>query len=105
MSKKVWMMHTIKQCNKDHGWHFFDPDTMRFFRSRVGNEVFQGPGGVYFVTSEQFVDPWSRIKDRRKYSVSKLNTRNCSVDRVGEFQEFKTLAAAKAVAKKMAAKR
>ena len=42
----------IKTANKARGFHWFDPDTLRFFKSRIGGAVYQGPGGVYFVTSE-----------------------------------------------------
>ena len=41
----------IKEANKKAGFHFFDPQTLRFFRSRVHNAVY---GGSTFVTSEQF---------------------------------------------------
>lgn len=51
----AWTVETIKAKNREAGQHFFDGDTMRFFRSRVEREVFEGPGGVFLVTSEQFV--------------------------------------------------
>jgi hypothetical protein len=40
----------VKRANVALGHHFFDPDTLRFFRSRVGSTVY---GGRWFVTSEQ----------------------------------------------------
>lgn len=43
----------IKRRNTEAGLHYFDPDTMRFFKSRVSSTVYQGPGGVFFVTSEK----------------------------------------------------
>jgi hypothetical protein len=42
----------IRSANKALGHHFFDKDTMEFFRSAVYNDVY---GGRYFITSEQFV--------------------------------------------------
>lgn len=45
----------IRAANARAGLHFFDRDTMRFFDSRiVPAGPYSGPGGVYFVTSEQF---------------------------------------------------
>ena len=41
----------IIDANKNSGYHFFDPNAMRGFRSRVHNAVY---GGCAFVTSEQF---------------------------------------------------
>lgn len=43
-------MTQIKQANRDKGHHWFDPSTLRFFRSRFGKRVY---GARYFVSSEQ----------------------------------------------------
>ncbi len=43
----------IKKNNIEAGRFFFSPETMRFFGSRVHPAVYEGPGGIYFVTSEQ----------------------------------------------------
>ncbi|MFA7296301.1 MAG: hypothetical protein WC211_03820 [Dehalococcoidia bacterium] len=40
----------IKRANAEIGHHFFDADTLRFFRSHVSPEVY---GGRFFVTSEK----------------------------------------------------
>lgn len=52
----------IKEANKAIGHHFFDPETMRFFRSRILSRVY---AGRYFITSEKkcFDD------NRRVYSI------------------------------------
>jgi len=50
---KHWTLTEIKAANSKAGFHFFDPDTMRFFRSQIG-KLYQGIGGVFLVTSEQF---------------------------------------------------
>ena len=41
----------IIESNEKAGYHFFEPQTLRFFRSRVHSVVY---GGSTFVTSEQF---------------------------------------------------
>ena len=43
----------IKKANKDAGQHWFDDSTMEFFGTKLDKEVFEGPGGTFFVTSEK----------------------------------------------------
>jgi len=50
---KHWTLTEIKAANSKAGFYFFDPDTMQFFRSQIG-KLYQGIGGVFLVTSEQF---------------------------------------------------
>ena len=83
-------------ANKCAGGHYFDTDTMRFFRSRVDDELF---GGRFFVTSEQFVSGARR--DARRYTVREaMNTG--SIDTLSEFGEFGTLRSARTAAKRAA---
>lgn len=81
----------IRTANRVRGFHFFSPDSMRFFRTRVGERVYQGPGGVYFVTSEQFVSPG--YIDPRKYTVRRFNPDTGNVGTVGEFNALSRAAA------------
>ena len=74
------------------GYHFFDPSTMRGFRSRICPEVFEGKDGFYFVTSEQFEDSAGRRADRL-YTV-RLIRPDGSIRDLGEFQQHKTKRAA-----------
>ena len=46
-------IETIKAANEAIGHHFFKPEIMRFFGSRILAEVYEGAGGVYFVSSER----------------------------------------------------
>lgn len=64
-------MHQIHQANRDAGYHFFDRNTMRFFDSRILLYVYHGPGGTYFVTSEQF-HPTRGTSEPRRYTVRKF---------------------------------
>lgn len=61
---KKWRMSDIRQANKASGHHFFDRPTLQFFNSRVERGPYQGPGGIFFVTSEKY--------DRRVYNVRKF---------------------------------
>ena len=58
-------MWEIKAANKRAGLYYFEPDTMRFFRSRVSDTVYQGPGGVFFITSEKSPNGARRHSVRR----------------------------------------
>jgi len=80
----VWDMYEIKRANVAAGWHFFEPGTLRFFRSRIGETVYQGPGGVYFVTSEQFEDSRGN-RAERLYTVRQFFPDSGKVETVGEF--------------------
>ena len=57
----------IKAANKAAGHHFFDRATMRFFQSRIERGLYQGKGGVFFITSEQIHE------DGRTYSVRQFD--------------------------------
>ena len=50
---KYWSMDEIRGTMRAAGSHWFDPDTIRFFRCRISNKLYQGGGGVFFVTSEK----------------------------------------------------
>ena len=77
----------IKCANKTRGYHFFDAATMRFFRSRVSDTVYQGPGGIYFVTSEQFVSS-SGDKACRSYTIRQFNPETGDIKTAGEFNKL-----------------
>jgi hypothetical protein len=88
----------IKRANKAAGNHWFEPATMRFFNSKVESRIYEGPGGVYFVTSER------RERDMpKRYSVRVFDPSTGDIDTVGEFQEFSGLHNARATAHTLAA--
>lgn len=74
----VWNMPRIKRTMEAAGSHWFEPSTMRFFRTRLG-KVFQGPGGIYFVTSEQ------PPHGPRRYSVRRFDPAAITIETVGAF--------------------
>ena len=71
-------MADVQNANARAGLHWFEPDTMRFFRSRVGSTIYEGPGGVFFVSSEQFVG--SQGAAPRAYTVRVFVTGTGAVD-------------------------
>jgi hypothetical protein len=76
-------MDDIKRINQENGHHFFSDGAMRFFNSRVGDTVFQGNGGVFFVTSEQY-----DYNTDRKYTVREFNPETGNINTVGDFNEL-----------------
>ena len=81
------------------GRHWFDADSMRFFRTRLPQSAYKGDGGIYFVTSERFTS--SRGSLPRAYSVRKLVGEG-RIETVGDFNSM-TKAQANGMAKRLAA--
>lgn len=81
-----WTIADIKAANRAIGGHFFDRDTIRFFASRVLDTVYEGPGGVFFVTSEQFRG--STHTEPRNYTVRKFDPETGSVDTMSGFNNL-----------------
>ena len=81
-------IYDVSDLERKHVGHFFDKTTMRFFKSKVINEVFPSTKEVFFVTSE--IDP-SGVK---AFTVRKLNLESKLIETVGEFHSIssKTIA-------------
>lgn len=90
--------YTVNDIERKHKGHWFSKDSMRFFKSRVCEEVYESNDGllVYFVSSEQH-DKYPRL-----YSVRVYNVQNDSIKTVGEFQGYSTALRAKNQAKRLA---
>lgn len=76
----------IKSANEAAGRFFFSSDTMKFFRSRVLSSVFEGKGGIFFLTSERFVG--STVIKPRYYTIRKFNPMNAEISTFGVFNEL-----------------
>lgn len=96
----------IQDLVRRSGSHFFDRETMRFFRSRVDYHVAVGSDGWYFVTSEKHESPYLRINEPRKYTVRRLSINaegtDLRLDEYENFQYFATLRGARNAADKCA---
>ena len=73
----------VKEANKKLGRHVFSAETMRFFGSKVVSDLI---AGQYFVTSDDNFDRTTKLFTIR------IDEADGSVDTVGEFGEFETLA-------------
>lgn len=81
----------IKDANKRLGHHFFTPNALKFFKSRIGETIYHGK---YFITSEK------RNDALRLYTIREAKE-NGSVKTVGDFQQYRTSAAAITAVKKL----
>ena len=89
-------IHDLKEMSQAAGSHFFDRGTMRSFRSRILPHVYTGPGGVYFVSSEQHEG------DPRRFTVRKFDPTTAKINTFGEFGKWSE-AGAKSLAREAAA--
>lgn len=83
----------IRRRNRAFGAHFFDADTLRFFRSRILPTVHAGRERAFFVTSEQFDDDSPRL-----YTV-RYCTPEGDCGTVGDFQGHASASAAQQAAR------
>jgi len=67
---------------------WFAPGAMRFFSSRIESDAIEGPGGIYFITSEQFDEFFPRLYSVRKV-VSEGPHGEHKIETHPAFQAFK----------------
>lgn len=83
----MWTIDEMARKNAAAGGYWFTPGATQFFKTKY-HVVAQGPGGVFFVTSEQ---PPQGV---RRWSLRQWNPETCTVSTVGEFMQYRTLGAA-----------
>lgn len=86
---KFQTMNDVRRANKEHGHHFFEASSLRFFDSYIGRELIHGR---YFVTSEQFHG--STHTAPRLYTVRRVED-DGSITDASTFKQFTTGAQAK----------
>lgn len=88
----------VKDCASKCSSHWFEPGSMRFFKTGLPETAYvDGLGGAYFITSEK------GPSGPRAFSVR--HYAKCSINTIGEFQGYKTSAAATKAAKQLAGAR
>ncbi len=96
-----YSIYAMKVSNKSAGHYWFEPDTLRFFSSRISQEVFSAgkDRGQYFVSSERY-----NYKSPRLYTVRRFEPATGEIGTAPghSFQEYATLATAKRHARKAA---
>lgn len=93
-------MSTIRAA---HRGHWFDPSSMRFFRSRVGSFGYLSAdrSRAFFVSSEQFADHTGYRADRL-YTVRVIDLSTGDIDDVGGFQRYASHRGATLAAERLA---
>lgn len=77
-------INEIKERNRKSGGHFFDPDTMRYWNSRVSEKTHICPNGdVLFVTSEK------QDGALRRYTIRRFHTKVGMITTEPGFHKFK----------------
>lgn len=95
---RIYSMRDLQShYQRTNGGHWFDPGTMRFFKTRLSEHLFYGATIIYFVSSEQGPN------GIRRYSVRSYTPETGEIDTVGEFQQYRTRDQAKRAAAKAAA--
>jgi len=72
----------IETASLRAGSHWFSTDAKRFFRSRMLPHVFQGPGGIYFVSSEKGPN------GIRRFTIRKFKPEDADISSFGPFNEL-----------------
>lgn len=67
--------------------HWFDKDSMRFFKTKLPRNAYQGNGGVTFITQE------TNPSDETRYTIRRQK-HNGAIETVGEFHSYRTREAA-----------
>lgn len=79
--------YSTQDIIRQHKGHYFEAGTMRFFRSRVLSDCFEGKTEVYFVTSEQFRGS-DGVCAPRKYTVRAYNPETDNIRTVPPFNQL-----------------
>ena len=83
-----WTMSAIRKANKTADGHFFDRASMRFFGSYIVAGVHEGPGGVFFVTSEAMPASGSLSEGPRLCTVRRFHPLDGDITTDGPFNEL-----------------
>ena len=94
----------IRDYDRTSSGHYFDPGTMRFFKSKVVDYFRGEKNKAYFITSERFDSTTPRLYTIRvvtRKRASCFHGYKYNIETLGEFQSFKTSSQAKKQIEKM----
>jgi hypothetical protein len=83
---KTWTLDSIRSTHESRSLHFFDIGWLRGFRTRLYYPIYQGRGGVYFVTSEKFVS--FGAANPRRFTVRKFDPVSAAITTFGPFNQL-----------------
>ena len=74
----------------ENSGHFFDVDSMRWFRSRISwGSLIKTQRGYAFISSEKYENAMTGDSAPRTYTIREWNT-DSGIETVGAFQEYAT---------------
>src|SRR5258708_681599 len=85
--RMIWTIDAIREADLRAGRYFFSADTMKFFSSRVLPTVYEGPGGIYFITSEKFTAS-NGGSESRKYTIRQFTPDPVNIRTVAGFNQM-----------------
>lgn len=85
-------LHTLEQIKRRHEGHWFDADTMRFFKTRILPDIVldKTRARSLFITSEPYAWTGPRV-----YTLRSASWETGEITTVGELGEHETLRAAR----------
>jgi len=90
---------TLANINKEKGFHWFDKDSMNFFKSRFPKTgLTDGKGNAYFISSESLGFAPS---EGRGYSIRKMEMNTGKMDTIGGFNVFSSRSSAMSAMNKL----
>lgn len=98
MTTTLYTINDIQREMREDGSHWWDPDTMRMFGTKVVSPVYQGDGGIYFVTRDKAYD------GSLSHTVRKYDPTTKEVDTVGDLCDYRDKRPATKVARNLAGK-
>lgn len=85
-------IEVVKKADRSAGHYWFEPDAMRFFKSRVAQTALKVGNKAYFVSSEQF-ETCSGPRRPRLYSIRVCDLKTGDIGTYPDhdgFQKYKT---------------
>ena len=68
--------------------HWFDKETMNFFKSKIHDEIFKVGNKIFFISSEK------RFDDKRKYTIRVMDNTG-DIESINGFQAYNSLVTAR----------
>lgn len=96
---EVLSVSDVKRINKEAGQFFFEPESMRFFESKIETRGLLIKN-KFFITSEQFI-PSTGKPFPRKFTIRGFNRETGGIPTISKFQQFKTKSEAVKFAEKL----
>ena len=98
------MLNTIEKIKRRHQGHWFDKGSMAFFNTKFPNHaVYPVPGGAFFITSEYskgvYISTGWIPDGPVAWTVRFISDHTGNDETISLFQEYETLADARAAAK------